>query len=151
MAITPNTGFTSGAVLTAAQMNRLPWGVMGYASATANQSITALADVTSLTVTFTAVSTRIYKTTIFIPIVQQTTANGYGQLYLANSSNTQLQWAQEYRLTNYQSFMTLTFVESGISGSTTRKARAEASGGGITLYGAAANPMQIVVEDIGQA
>jgi hypothetical protein len=151
MAITPNTTFTAGAILTAAQMNRLPWGVTGYASATANQNVTTLTDLTGLTVTFTAVSTRIYKTTIHIPIVQQTSANGYGQLYLTNSSNTQLQWAQEYRLTNYQSFMTLTYVESGISGSTTRKARAEASGGGLTFYGASTSPMQIVVEDIGQA
>ena len=151
MAITPNTTFTAGNVLTAAQMNRLPWGVMGYASATANQTVTTLADVTNLTVTFTANSSRIYKTTVHIPIVQQTVANGYAQLYLTNSSNTQVQWAQEYRLTNYQSFMSLTLVETGITGSTVRKVRAEPSGGQIVLYGAAINPMQIVVEDIGQA
>ena len=151
MAITPNTTFTAGNVLTAAQMNRLPWGVMGYASRTSNQIVTTVADVTSLTVTFTAISSRIYKTTLYIPIVVQQTANGYAQLYLTTGGNTQLQWAQEYRLTNYQSFMGLTFVETGLSGSTTRKARAEASGGQIELLGAGTYPMQIVVEDIGQA
>lgn len=30
MAINPNSIFTAGAILTASQMNRLPWGILGY-------------------------------------------------------------------------------------------------------------------------
>ena len=77
MAITPNTTFTAGNILTAAQMNRLPWGIMGYAQATASQSgITTETNVTGLSVTFTADSTRYYKTTIYTFSALQNTAAG---------------------------------------------------------------------------
>ena len=52
-------GFTAGDVLTAADLNLLPGAVMGYASVTADQgSITTVADLNSLSVTFTAVVNR---------------------------------------------------------------------------------------------
>jgi hypothetical protein len=41
MAINPNSIFSSGAILTAAQMNRLPWGILGYESLTTGFSTSA--------------------------------------------------------------------------------------------------------------
>ena len=63
MAINPNTDFTVGAVLTAAQQNRFGRGAMALAtSITANQQdITGVTDLTGMSVTFTAVANRNYK------------------------------------------------------------------------------------------
>ena len=51
MAITPNTTFTAGNVLTAAQMNRLPWGVLARtqitSTFTSSATHTTFQDVTS--------------------------------------------------------------------------------------------------------
>ena len=152
MAITPNTTFTAGNVLTAAQMNRLPWGIMGYASVTANQSgITTAVDVTGLTVTFTANSTRYYKTTVYTFSAQQNTAAGYGEIRITDGSNVQKQSGVIYQLAGVQALMCISVVETGLSGSTIRKARALTTAGTLLLAASATSPMFIVVEDIGQA
>ena len=67
MALAPNTPpFVSGSILTAAQMTALPMGIVGYTKYTGgNQTVdsrTAI-DLTGLTLTFAAVSTRLYKVT----------------------------------------------------------------------------------------
>jgi hypothetical protein len=65
MAINPNTTFTAGAVLTADEANRFPRGVMGAVYRTAGDLTvtTTLADLTGMTVTFTAEASRTYKAT----------------------------------------------------------------------------------------
>lgn len=152
MAITPNTTFTAGSILTAAQMNRLPWGIIGYAQATANQTgITTEVNVTGLSVTFTADSTRYYKTTIYTFSVQQNTAAGYAEFKITDGSNVQKQNGVIYQLAGVQSPMCVTVVETGLSGSVTRKARALTNAGTLLLAASATAPMFIVVEDIGQA
>lgn len=152
MAITPNTTFTAGAVLTADQMNRLPWGVMGKAEATANQASigTGQTDVTNLSVTFTADSSRIYRTSVYA-IVQQDTASGLVFVRLTDGSNNQKnQWMQTSVATGFYTCSMVT-VESGLSGSTTRKVRANAQANTMSIQAAATYPAVIVVEDIGQA
>ena len=152
MAITPNTTFTAGNVLTAAQMNRLPWGIMGYASATANQSgITTETNVTGLSVTFTANSTRYYKTTVYTFSAQQNTTAGYAEIRITDGSNVQKSSGVIYQLAGVQAPMCVSVVETGLSGSTTRKARALTNAGTLLLAASATSPMFIVVEDIGQA
>lgn len=155
MAIVPNTTFSSGAVLTADQMNRLPWGIMGYGQATTNQTgISTTADVTSLTTTFTANSTRYYRTTVYISNLVQVTSNGYVTLFITDSSNSQKQSGTMFKVVangNGEAPMTVVLVETGISGSTTRKARLTTSAGTVETRAAANQPAFIVVEDIGQA
>ena len=152
MAITPNTTFTAGTILTAAQMNRLPWGIMGYAQATALQSgITTEVNVTGLTVTFTADSTRYYKTTIYTFSALQNTAAGYAEFKITDGSNVQKQSGVIYQGAGVQSPLCVSVVETGLSGSVTRKARALTNAGTLTLAAASASPMFIVIEDIGQA
>lgn len=152
MAITPNTTFTAGNVLTAAQMNRLPWGIMGYASATANQSgITTATDVTGLSITFTANSTRYYKTTFYTFSALQNTAAGYPEIRITDGSNVQKQSGVIYLGAGEQAPMFVSVVETGLSGSTTRKARAVTTAGTLLLAASSTSPMFIVVEDIGQA
>ena len=153
MAITPNTTFTAGNVLTAAQMNRLPWGVMGYASLTANQTInsSSLMDVTSLSVVFTANSTRIYRTSVIIPVITQNTSTEFNVLAIANSSGTSLAQSNFRAAATNQFQLIATYIESGITGSTTRKARMSVSANTSTINSSATIPAFIVVEDIGQA
>jgi hypothetical protein len=76
MAITPNTTFTSGAILTSVQMNRLPWGVLATSSSVTTQFLTSAThtsfqDVTDFTASTTYTENRILRVTVqvapFIP------------------------------------------------------------------------------------
>lgn len=60
MAINPNTDFTAGAVLTAAQQNRFPRGIMAYTSSTTTDTSVTTEEV-EFTLTWTAVANRYYK------------------------------------------------------------------------------------------
>jgi hypothetical protein len=152
VAITPNTTFTAGNVLTAAQMNRLPWGIMGQASATANQTgITTATDVTGLSVTFTANSTRYYRTTVYVYSSVQNTAAGFPEVRITDGSNVQKQTCVFQLGAGGQAPFHFSVVETGLSGSTTRKARATTTAGTLLLAATSTGPMFIVVEDIGQA
>ena len=152
MAITPNTTFVSGNVLTANQMNRLPWGVMAYASATANQTgIAAAADVTGLSVTFTANSTRIYVTSVYIGYAEQLAAAAYPEVRIVDGSNVEKARATKYLTAGVGDGFWVRVVETGLSGSVTRKARAQTSSGSLTITAGATYPNQILVEDIGEA
>ena len=71
MAVNPNTDFSTGAVLTAAQQNRFPRGVMALAtSSTSYVLTTTLTATTGMSVTFTAVANRYYKITYYEPQAQ---------------------------------------------------------------------------------
>ena len=73
MAINPNTDFSSGAVLTAAQQNRFPRGVMSYTTRiTSSTGITTTA-VQITGTSFTAVANRYYKITYYEPVIANTT------------------------------------------------------------------------------
>ena len=79
MAINPNTNFTSGAVLTAAQQNRFPRGIMASPATSASSQTMSLAPAvisTGMTVTFTAETGRLYKITYFEPEVQTPSVAG---------------------------------------------------------------------------
>jgi hypothetical protein len=71
MAISPNVDFVAGAILTAAQQNQFPRGIMAYAESSTNYTLTTSAAVaTGMTATFTAVANRYYKITYFEPVAQ---------------------------------------------------------------------------------
>ena len=84
MAVTPNTAFTSGQILTAAQMNAFPRGLMtDIVTATSTVNLTT-SPVTQLTAaSFTAVSGRLYRITYFEPRVRGNTSG------VDNSTQTQ--------------------------------------------------------------
>lgn len=88
MAINPNTTFSSGAVLTADQMNRLPWGIVATASASSTDQtgITAVADVTGCSVTFTAVANRYYMAFGFAVMAASAGSPALQQLVVTNSA-----------------------------------------------------------------
>ena len=74
MAINPNTDFTSGAVLTAAQQNRFPRGVMSYTTRITTSTGISTTAVQITGTTFTAVANRNYKLTYYEPVISNTTS-----------------------------------------------------------------------------
>ena len=90
MAINPNTDFSSGAVLTAAQQNRFPRGVMARATSQTTYVLTtsATAQATGMSLTFTAVANRYYKITYYEPQGQTPNVIGNTQTYLRQTRAT---------------------------------------------------------------
>lgn len=87
MAISPNTDFSAGAVLTSAQQNRFPRGVMARAVSSVSYVLTtSLTQTFGMSVTFTAVANRYYKITYYEPQVQTPqVSGGYTELELRST------------------------------------------------------------------
>jgi hypothetical protein len=150
MAINPNTDFSSGAVLTAAQQNRFPRGVMAFGQASANSSIT-LTETTQITASaFTAVANRYYRIIYYEPTASPAAGAGsYINLLIKNGA-TQLQIAtiQNTGATQSANGIIVQLVTTFSAGSVTLTARASGTAGGF-LYRASAQLGQLTVEDIG--
>jgi len=147
----PVSNFTADDVLTAANMNLLPRGVMAYAQVTANQTgISTVVDLTSLTVTFTAVAGRRYRITGF-GLITQRTGTGTATMTITNSANVQ-QAAAQSRLTGADNEMqtaTPMFVVVPGAGSITYKLRLTTNASTCDLTATGTNPAFILAEDIG--
>lgn len=140
--------FSSGTVLTAAQMNTFLTGVseVGYAQIVANSLnySSTIVDIPGLSVTFDAVSTVRYKTTIFLPSL--IAAAGLVELQLTDASNVIKQKAFKRCVAAEDIALTLVLRETGLSGSITRKARLRNVTGDLDLFAAADFPSFILVE-----
>lgn len=148
MAVSPNVDFVAGAVLTATQQNNFGRGVMAYViNTTTNPTVTTVADVTGMTVTWTAVANRLYRVT-FEGMIGNNNAS-QNQYFFTNSANTQLD--QTYQDNGASQFQVICYqyLFLGVAGSTTVKLRAEASSGTLTFYGTGTRSRSIVVEDLG--
>ena len=144
-----NSLFTTGAVLTAAQMNNLPMGVVGRVTASPAQTATTVTDMTGMSVTFTPTSTsRIYMTTVMVELYNSQAAT-LASIQLTDGSNNPLQAQSLYiTLANEQTMTTFSWVETGLSGSTTRKiryGRGFGNSGNVITFG----DQQLTVIDIG--
>ena len=150
MAINPNTDFTSGDVLTAAQQNRFPRGIMAFASKTTDTTITTTEADAGLSVTFTAVANRYYKYTFTCPAVAGTA--GFVYFKLTDGSNSQKNGSYVYSsgTAAYQA-PSMTFVTTESTGSITRKIRMKIETGSGTMYCNSSEPAFLVVEDLGPA
>jgi hypothetical protein len=67
MAISPNTNFTSGQILTAAQQNQFPRGIVAFNESTSTVGVGTSTTLTITASTFTAVANRYYKITYIEP------------------------------------------------------------------------------------
>ena len=144
----PNTNFSAGAVYTAAQANRFPRGVMGYAEATANYlNFNAIGTV--LTVTFTAVLNRYYRITYHEPGLFSNGAVTNITMTIANGAAALQQSVTTGNVTYGQQGTAIT-VETFAAGSITINARLTNTGGLSASAGRNANtPAILLVEDIG--
>jgi hypothetical protein len=78
MATTPNTTFTAGAILTAAQQNNFPRGSMTVAAVSSGTSYTLTTGTviaTGMTASWTAVANRLYKITYVEPQAETSTVS----------------------------------------------------------------------------
>lgn len=144
--------FVAGDILNAAEMNALGGGVKGYAQVIADQTgiASSITDITSLTVTFTAVANRLYKLSanlIFTQLTSTGTLTGFfregstelGRFFrmnnvVANQINPASGWC---------------YVAAPSAGAHTYKLSASTSAGTVTVTAAATFPAQLMVEDCG--
>lgn len=153
-------GYVAGDTLSAANMNLLPGGMEagGYAQVTSAQTgITTIVDVTSLTVTWTAVSARRYRTSFFVDVLPATVADtNWGiEVSITDGSNTVKASATSAVTTTQVRTLVGSVVETSLSGSTTRKLRTQSvnnsSSDAYSINAAATQPCYILVEDVGPA
>jgi hypothetical protein len=150
-----NANITALAGLARGSNWNVAWGAVGYAEITANSAgfTGTLTDISGLSVTWPAISSRRYKTTIQTP-VQSTVANDVPIISITDASNTQKQQtATPIALVGIAVWQTSTLVETGVSGSTTRKVRGQRAigSGTLTILANSAYPAFVLVEDIGPA
>jgi hypothetical protein len=147
-----NTTFTSGQILTAAQMNNLPWGIAGSSILLNDNSYTTLED-SGLTVTWDAVSSRQYKLSFYGVIEQSVSA--LVQYFITNSANAVLTETTQISTGTSNIFTLSSFgLVTGLSGSVTYKVRMETNAGTGILFGGntrAGLAARLLVEDIGPA
>jgi len=157
MAISPNTTFAAGAVLTANQQNRLPFGVCALASSSTNYTLTTSAVIaTGMTATFTAITGRLYRITYNEPQANTTTVlSGYTQTQIRETSAAGTLLSSAILQTNVavtvNGNMTVIYVGTFTAGSVTVVGCALTSSvtGAPVLTRAATAQAQIIVEDIG--
>jgi len=139
----------AGDVLTAAEYNKLPRGIMGVATLTSNTAaISSVTDV-GLSLTFTAVTGRQYVAKWYLPECQQATTAGTTQVYITDSGNTVLsRTVFDVLSTTAAYFMAGSYAFTG-SGSTTLKLRILTSAGTVTVKGAASDINLFTIEDVG--
>jgi hypothetical protein len=75
MAINPNTDFTAGQVLTAAQQNQFPRGIVAEGKRTGTDAAITTEKVVVTSSTFTAVANRYYKITFYEPEASSSSAS----------------------------------------------------------------------------
>jgi hypothetical protein len=156
MAINPNTDFTAGQVLTAAQMNRFPRGIVAYAERVSNFGCTTSEQVAITASTFTAVANRYYKITYFEPGANPIPGAGNSittKIRLTNASGTIYQTTnrQESGATSVTNPLMAETVETFAAGSVVIVGTAIANTSTPTLFAGATQPAFILVEDIGPA
>lgn len=146
----PHT-YVAGETLTAVNMELLPKGRMASASVTANQTgITAVADLTSLTVTWTAISAHYYLI-IGQVLGQSTVATDRLNLFITDGSSTQVsQGSSQMSTANADTSIIAHSLLTGLSGSVTYKLRASRSGTGtMQMTATATAPSYIFAIDLG--
>ena len=153
MAITNNVDFVSGAILTAAQQNNFPRGVMALASSTSTDTFNVTEEV-ELTLTFTAVANRNYKLTYFEPklfsgAIPQTEITG--RLRLTNLTGTIYQTIVTVGSNSYGQTATMISINTFSAGSVTIVATLQTASGTGTAERSATQKAYFLVEDIGTA
>lgn len=131
----------------------LPWGVMGYAEITANQTgITAIVDVTGLSLTWTAAANRRYKITTKAYVTSSVALDAVA-VAITTGGGVQVQSTGTHvHLAGTSYGVVLEAVVTGVAaGSATYKVRAlrSAGTGSCSIVAHSTYPAFILVEDIG--
>lgn len=146
--------FVAGEVLTATNLNDLTSGRVSSVSVTSSQgSITTITDLTSLTITFTAIASRYYEIRGMV-MVQSTVAADRVEVAITDGSNTYVSAASILTSTaNVDQSLNVFGLVSPGAGSVTYKLRAlRVSGTGtVTMSASATRPALFLIKDIGSS
>lgn len=153
MAISPNTNFTSGQILTATQQNQFPRGIVAYQQNTTGSGAIGAEAIQITSTTFTAVANRYYKITYFEPKLSAS-LNGNQctqRIRLTNISGTVLQTS--YMEPNTANFVMniCQVVTTFAAGSTVVVGTLQMGGTNIFAGRSATEIASVTVEDIGPA
>jgi hypothetical protein len=157
MAINPNTDFTAGAILTAAQQNRFGRGIMAIGENTGSSGTVAIETVSCTSSAFTAVANRYYKITYFEPVLQYvsgTVTNAVCRIRLTNLTGAVQVFTELSVVNTFGKNQTgiVTTVKTLTAGSTVVVGTFAPTGGGsINCYRDGQAKAQIIVEDVGPA
>jgi hypothetical protein len=154
MAISPNTNFSSGAVLTAQQQNNFPRGIMAFSQVTATDATVTAEEVQITGGSFTAVANRYYKITYYEPQIVSTTASSWvaSRIRLTNLAGTgyQLGFVQlTAGVTN--AFINCQWVGTLTAGTTNFVATLQSTTGNASATRSVNSPAFLLVEDLGPA
>jgi hypothetical protein len=151
MAINPNVDFTVGAVLTAAQQNRFPRGVMAYNSATTSDATITSEEVQVTGSSFTAVANRYYKITYYEPGIGGTNTGGNARIRLTNISGTVYQLQGFAVPSTGGGFVHMSAITTLAAGTTNFVATLASDSGTIQATRSSTRYAFLLVEDIGPA
>ena len=157
MAVTPNTTFTSGQILTAAQMNLLPRGIMtDIVTSTVSYNLTTSYVVQLTSGSFTAVAGRLYKITYYEPVSKGSSFAGTvtNDFQIKNGATVLSGTSAPGGQTNtLYSGVTCMYVGTLSAGATviTTTALTGSTTGTPQLQRAATQPAFLIIEDIGAA
>jgi predicted secreted Zn-dependent protease len=154
MAISPNTTFVAGSVLTASQQNAFGFSTVALAKTTtmSQAGITSATDLTGATVTFTAIANRNYKVT-WHTYATTTVAAGAATVTLNNGA-TILQYTTVLSNSTAGATFNGIYVGTFSAGSVTLKLVGSLGAGGsgtVSFVSVATLPTFVIVEDVGPA
>jgi hypothetical protein len=149
MAINPNTDFSSGAVLTAAQQNRFPRGVMAFNQNTTTDSTVTAEELQIVGSSFTAVANRYYRITYFEPNPNGGTGYFAFRIRQTNLAGTVLNTAYNTTGTGIERQSHLIWVGTFSAGTVNVVATAQQTAGTGSLARSATVVAYLLVEDIG--
>lgn len=153
----PNTTFTSGAILTAAQMNNLPFGVVAAPVVLTSLNInpTTVADITGATITFNQVTNRIYRVTYSFFANCTTSTDTVLRIDFTDTTpttiNSDFMKFPAPVAGEGQTYSNSFYFTGASTGSVTRKLRAarNVGAGTITIFSNSTIPFQFAIEDCG--
>lgn len=134
----------------------MPWGVVGRGTTTSSSSLTTTANPNTvswsgLSVDFTGVANRVYRTTLFGCVTSDNAAGSdYVDLVIDNGSGTNLASSRAIVSSGIVEGRIAVYVEANVTGSQTRRARIVKTGAGRgSGYATSTFQASIVVEDLG--
>jgi hypothetical protein len=151
MAISPNTDFTTGQVLTATNANQWPRGIMALTQNTTSDTSITSEEVQITGAAFTAVANRYYKITYFEPNIVSGTGYFTFQIRQTNISGTIIQQFYEQSASGTDRFAHGIWVGTLTAGSQNFVATASMSTGTGTISRGGNRVAYLLVEDIGPA
>ena len=149
MAITPNTTFVSGAVLTAAQQNKFPFGIVAQGTGSVRSTTTTLFE-TFMTCTGTVLANRSVKVTILAQMYGY--SGGFNVQLLEGGTNKFSGFSVSLQAGNATPYMYSFVYTPSSAGSKTWYAQFQRVGGvNLSMYQDATILNQLIIEDIGTA